>query len=206
MTRTRVAPVTPLIVAAALCGLPLVASAVPAATLTDAKAVNLATEVAKTLGMPKDKRIEVIDRLEATLARPAFKKKYKKSPVHGVFAYQFGEGGFVVKLTRGKGLAKLATGVEKRFAIKSTSFGAMIGGSSEWGVGIILGLDDVSSFGGRYKGSVRGGTFVDTSGNTLELSRDEIDEDTDFHRLYLIGSGSGASASAGAVKLSIIVE
>jgi hypothetical protein len=88
--------------------------------------------------------------------------------------------------------------------LSGQSVGAQIGGSSTWGVGLIVGPGDPARFGGRYTGSTASAAFVDASAHVTTLARaDSAPED--MHQIALIAAVRGASANAGAAELTIVV-
>ena len=179
---------------------------------TDARAEGMsAKEVAATahrlaerLGMPQDKRALVERRLAALMEDARFRSKYGTTPIRGVLAYQMGEGGLVVKVKKGHGLARLeGEAGDEKLVFKSVTVGAQIGGSSEWGLGLVLGLTSPRIFGGDYSGGTVGATMAASGTGMMELTSKQA---MDGHKVYLIGTATGASANAGGGKLTIEVE
>jgi len=179
---------------------------------TDARAEGMsAKEVAATahrlaerLGMPQDKRALVERRLAALMEDARFRSKYGTTPIRGVLAYQMGEGGLVVKVKKGHGLARLeGEAGDEKLVFKSVTVGAQIGGSSEWGLGLVLGLTSPRIFGGDYSGGTVGATMAESGTGMMELTSKQA---MDGHKVYLIGTATGASANAGGGKLTIEVE
>jgi hypothetical protein len=163
----------------------------------------IAARLTLGLGMPPPKRAVVEAKVAALIADARFIAKYGATPIRGVFAYQMGEGGFLVKVKRGHGLVHLSgEASDRQLILKSVTVGAQIGGSSEWGVGLVLGLSDPRSFGGDYSGGTVAATFADESTTMMELTSKTA---ADHHTVYLIGTASGASANAGGGKLNIKV-
>jgi hypothetical protein len=114
-----------------------------------------------------------------------------------------GEGGLLVKVKRGKGLAHLdGIAGDARLVLKSVTVGANIGGSSEWGVGLVLGLAHPNGFGGDYSGTAIAATIADASTTTTELHSKNAYAP---HNIYLVGSATGAAADAGGSSLTIQV-
>lgn len=163
--------------------------------------VGLAEKLAQKIGMPNERQERVLKRLGIAIVKEKIADEKKVC----VFAYQMGEGGFIVKQTRGKGLVECA-GDARTFTIKSTTFGAMIGGSSEWGVGLVFGITSSSSFGGDYKGSTRGATAGDASTNVTELKVAGTVAPERYHELYMIGAAAGLSANAGGARLTLSLD
>lgn len=165
--------------------------------------VATASRLAKQLDMPPDKRALVERRLAAVMQEPRFVAKYRGLPIRGVLAYQLGEGGFVVKVKKGHGLAHLdGEAGDVKLAFKSVTVGAQIGGSSAWGVGLVLGLSTPHAFGGDYSGGTVAATMAESGTAMMELTSKQA---MDAHKLYLVGTATGASADAGGGTLSIQV-
>ena len=163
-----------------------------------------AHRLAERLGMPQDKRALVERRLAALMEDARFRSKYGTTPIRGVLAYQMGEGGLVVKVKKGHGLARLeGEAGDEKLVFKSVTVGAQIGGSSEWGLGLVLGLTSPRIFGGDYSGGTVGATMAESGTGMMELTSKQA---MDGHKVYLIGTATGASANAGGGKLTIEVE
>lgn len=174
---------------------------------TKSPLLALAKELAEKINMPADRQSKVLARLEKALTKDRVQKEHENDRLICVVAYQMGEGGFIVKKTKGKGLIECLDATDPRgFTIKSTTFGAMIGGSSEWGVGLVFGLQKVEDFGGDYKGSSVGATAGDASTNvtTLKVAGDVAPER--YHELYWIGAAAGLSANAGGARLTLQLD
>lgn len=166
--------------------------------------LTAAKELAQEVGMSFDKRDAVLDRLQVMLSEN-WTSKYgeEEGKIRGLFAYQMGEGGLLVKVKKGHGRVRFVGSREGRdIVLQSVTWGAQIGGSSEWGFGLVLGLGDDSYFGGKYDGKSIGATAATASTNTTELRRKGSDARED-HRLVLIGTAAGLSANAAGATLSI---
>jgi hypothetical protein len=164
-----------------------------------------ADALAKQLAMPDDKRDTAKSRLSSVLHDARWRAKYAALPVRGVFAYQMGEGGVIVKVKKGKGLLRWAGEPgTTTLQLKSVTVGAQIGGSSEWGFGLVLGIGNPQLFGGDYDGSSVSATMGGAGTNMMELTRKNAAGPA-FHKVYLIGASSGASANAGGGQLTITV-
>jgi hypothetical protein len=167
-----------------------------------------AKELAQEVGMSFDKRDAVLDRLQVMLSEN-WTSKYgegEEGKIRGLFAYQMGEGGLLVKVKKGHGRVRFVGSRESHdIELKSVSWGAVIGGSSEWGFGLVLGLGDESYFGGKYDGKSIGATAATASTNTTELRRKGSDVRED-HRVVLIGTAAGLSANAAGATLNIKVK
>jgi hypothetical protein len=171
---------------------------------SDEEIVSVANQLAKQLAMPEDKRETAKSRLATVLKDPKWRAKHGDLPVRGVFAYQMGEGGVIVKVKKGKGLLRWQSGGSASLQLKSVTVGAQIGGSSEWGFGLVLGIGNPDLFGGDYDGSTVSATMGGVGTNMMELTRKNAVGPA-AHKVYLIGASSGASANAGGGKLTITV-
>lgn len=167
-----------------------------------------ARRLAAGIGMPGDKQELALVRLREAFMRGKVAAFAKDGSINGIFAYQMGEGGFLVKVKKGKGLAQiLGEAHDLPLQLKSVTFGAQIGGGSEWGFGVILGLHDRAVFGGEYKGDTRGATAVEQSINITKLVRKGVDSaDAAYHEIYMIGAATGLSAGAAVGNLNITVQ
>lgn len=167
-----------------------------------------ATRLAVALGMPSDRRDLALGRLRKALTEGRVAAFAKDASVNGVFAYQTGEGGFLVKVRKGKGLVHiLGRAQDLNIQLKSVTFGAQIGGGSEWGFGLVLGLRDAAYFGGEYSGNNRGATAVEESISLTKLTKKGIgDSDPAYHELYMLGVAAGLSAGAAIGSLTITVQ
>ena len=103
----------------------------------DGEIVSVAGQLAEKLGMPADKRATAQNRLAALLKDARFHAKYGGLPVRGVFAYQMGEGGLIVKVKKGRGLVRWSGEAgNATLALKSVTVGARSAarrnGASAW--------------------------------------------------------------------------
>jgi hypothetical protein len=173
------------------------------AGMASKEVVATAGRLAQEVGMPAEKRALVERRLAAVMEDARFQAKYRGMPIRGVLAYQMGEGGFVVKVKKGHGLAHLdGEAGDAKVVLKSVTVGAQIGGSSEWGVGLVLGLTTPRAFGGEYSGGTVAATMAESGTSMMELTSKQA---IDGHKVYLIGTAAGASADAGGGTLTIQV-
>jgi hypothetical protein len=171
--------------------------------LSKKEVLATASRLAQAIAMPPDKRALVEKRLAKVMDDARFQAKYAGAPIRGVLAYQMGEGGFVVKVKKGHGVAKLeGEPGDAKLVLKSVTVGAQIGGSSEWGLGLVLGLTSPRIFGGDYSGETAAATMAEAGTAMMELTSKQA---ADAHKVYLIGTAAGASANAGGGKLTIEV-
>jgi hypothetical protein len=174
-----------------------------AAEYSRREVIDLANYLALQKEMPSEKIRWLINALKASYDDPWFKAQIKKQPVRGVFVYSSGEGGFVVKYMKGDGLASFRNGRQKgTIFLSSWSAGAIIGGSASWAVGLVMGLQKESDFGGDYTGKLLTATAADeTAPGAIHLTSQK--EGKAIHELYILVSSRGLTADAGGTKLSI---
>jgi hypothetical protein len=166
------------------------------------EALAMASKLAQQISMPVEKRVLVEKRLAAVMDDPKFHAKYGNTPIKGVLAYQIGEGGLIVGVKKGHGLAKLAgEASDDKLVLKGVTVGAQIGGSSEWGLGLVFGLSAPRAFGGDYSGTAAAATMAEAGTANMELTS----KGADAHKVYLLGTAAGASANAGGGSLTIDV-
>jgi hypothetical protein len=182
--------------------LPLIALGAAGAGYSDDEAVKLAGDLSSKLDVDQAKQHAVHTKLEKWLAHKRDDGKFANMPISGVFAYKLGEGGLVVKMTHGKGLAHFY-GEDRDHKIKLTGFsaGATAGGSSETGVGVILGTTSLQSFAGTFGMTQTGAAAVESGGGITELSKKGGAGDK--MRVVLLGSSSGLTAGAQGGEITI---
>lgn len=167
-----------------------------------AQAVETARALAQKAGMTVDKQEVLFKRLDKHFE--SIVSKHDGKPISGVIAYQMGEGGLIVKVKKGKGFIRFHGDKEDHaIELKSVSVGANVGGSSEWGVGLVFGLSDRPFFGGDYSGTTRGATAGEASTNTTDLAKAKAVDPAEYHQIVLLGTAAGLSANAGSAKLTI---
>ncbi|MGB5746794.1 MAG: hypothetical protein WBM69_07430 [Desulfobacterales bacterium] len=174
-----------------------------AAEYSKQEIINLTNYLALQREMPPEKTRWLINALKASYDDPWFKAQIKKQPVRGVFVYSSGEGGFVVKYMKGDGLASFKNGRQKgTIFLSSWSAGAIIGGAATWALGLVMGLQKESDFGGDYTGKLLQATAADeTAPKAMHLTSQKEGKAT--HELYILVSSRGLTADAGGTKLNI---
>lgn len=182
---------------------PPAVGATPARSYEELEAT--ARRLAAALGMPAEREEVSLGRLRAAFQSGKVAAFAGGATINGVFAYQLGEGGFLVKVKKGKGLAALlGDGRDVTLLLKSVTFGAQVGGGSEWGFGLILGLRVRDAFGGDYRGDNRGATAGEESVNITKLVKKGVGSgDPMYHELYMVGAAAGLSAGAAVGTLTI---
>lgn len=156
----------------------------------------------RQMRFPAVRRAEIEGRLDKLLGHDDFRKTVETRGIGAVGAYRLGEGGAVVKVTKGDGMLAVAgSETTRRFDFKSTSFGALVGGSAGWGVVLFVGLEGADSAPGKYRGSVKGATALDESAGVSKF-----DHECAGHSIYFVGTAAGLSANAGKAKLTLAYE
>lgn len=179
------------------------AASVSAAEYSRQEVIAQTRSLALKKEMPPEKIRWLINALEAVYDDPWFKEQIRQQPVKGVMVYSSGEGGFVVKYMKGDGLASFKNGRQKgTIFLSSWSAGAIIGGAATWAVGLVMGLQKESDFGGDYTGKLLQAAAADeTAPNAMHLFSSK--EGKAAHSLYILVSSRGLTADAGGTKLSI---
>ena len=174
-----------------------------AAEYSKQEVINLTNYLARQKEMPPEKIRWLVNALKASYDDPWFKELIKKQPVRGVMVYSSGEGGFVVKYMKGNGLASFKNGRQNgTIFLSSWSAGAIIGGAAAWAVGLVMGLQKESDFGGDYTGKLLQAAAADeTAPNAMHLTSQKEGKAT--HELYIFVSSRGLTADAGGTKLNI---
>lgn len=170
--------------------------------------INCTRQLAEKVRIPEYKLADLLVDLKIAMRHDTFKRAVENNPVTGILVYKGGEGGLFWKGLKADGLIAFKNGRKPAgLTVTSRSFGAQIGGSAVWGVGLIMGLKNESHFGGIYCGKVKsatagtentpGGSILTQAGSEGELSE---------HAIFLVTANSGLSAGVRNVKMNIIPE
>ena len=159
--------------------------------------------LARQQQMPPEKSRRMINELEAFFQDPWFQAQIQKQPVRAVFVYGAGGGGFVVKFMKGEGLVSFKNGRQAaKIYVQGWSGGAVIGGSMEWAIGLVMGLRSEADFGGDYVGNLRQATAgEETAASGMFLKSQK--QAPASHALYILVSSRGLSAEAGQIRLKV---
>lgn len=177
----------------------------PAAGYTQAQIISIAKELGKKQNMLPDKLQDLMKNLKKALKTSQFKEMVKSQPVNAVFVFHAGEGGLLVKFMTGEGLISFESGKQAaNIHLRSWSAGAQIGGSAVWGIGLVMGLKNISHFGGDYTGKIKSATAADeTTVNGAVLSLSDCEDEKKCHDIYVVHSARGLSAEVGWAKMTI---
>jgi hypothetical protein len=164
---------------------------------------ELADTLTRQLGVAAYRRAAIISRLSAWIAQRTGARG--ELPVSGVFAYQMGSGGFIFKAGKGVGLLRLyGEPIEHPLRLKAVSVGAQLGGTSEIGIGVILGETPPLRLSGKYRMVEASATVGAASGNVIELVP-KRDFPVVVQRVILLRVASGFAANAGGGWLTLTV-
>ncbi len=179
------------------------ASTVAAGQYSNAEILVQTETLAHKRQIPPEKTQQLLEGMKAAFRDPWFQAQAKKQPVRAVLVYGAGGGGFVVKFMKGEGLVSFKNGRQAAgIHVQGWSGGAVIGGSMEWAVGVVMGLRSETDFGGDYVGNLRQATAGDqtaASGMFLESQKAAPAS----HALFIMVSSRGLSAEAGQIRLNI---
>jgi len=150
----------------------------------------------------RDVSYKLKNKLSAALKDLPLNEGINAKGVGAIFTYACAEGGIVVKYTEGEGLISFTGGRKAApISLKSLGAGAMIGGSEQWGIGLVIGGADENDFGGYYKGGLRGATALESTTMTvLYLTRIKGESPQE---IYIISTARGLSAGVGGAIMSI---
>lgn len=178
------------------------AHAAPVTANFDAKgAIRAADELCAQAKMPADTKLTVMSRLTAALDDPSLKAKIAAAPIAAVFAYQMGEGGFIMKKKSGEGRLRFADGKERRLVLSGTTWGAQIGGASTWGVALVIGLRDTDHLAVKYEGGAVNATAGDAAVSLDYM--DAAEDETYAQELVFVSTATGLSAGAAGGWLNV---
>ena len=129
-------------------------------------------------------------------------------PVSAVFVYRSTEAGLLYKRRSGHGTIVFRNpSATVPLRLSGSSFGASIGGSAEWGVGLVLDLKENRQFGGNYEGEERGATAADsTAPSVARFSNAAYVDAGKAHELLLIVTARGLSAGVANGKITLTPE
>jgi hypothetical protein len=166
--------------------------------------IAITKELGKSLDWPDDKVGDLVANIKKAAQGDIYKQEVAPKGVVGVFVYRATEAGLILKVMRGSGLVTFKGGRKAaEITLRSTSVGAHIGGSAEWGAGLIVGLKKDSDFGGEYSGSSRSAVAIDESSSYGALLTPSATSSTDTHAIFVVITGRGLSAGTGGTKLTI---
>jgi len=170
---------------------------------TGDEVLTITKELAKNLEWPADKVGDLVANIKKAMQGEIYKQEVEPKAITGVFVYRATEAGLILKVMRGSGLATFKSGRKAaEISLRSTSVGAHIGGSAEWGAGLVLGLKKDSDLGGEYTGSARSAVAIDESSSYGVLFTPSAGG-SESHSIFVVITGRGLSASAGTSKMTI---
>ncbi len=182
--------------------LPFLSSDCIAAGFTKEAIDTEARSLLNRMEISRDVSYKLKNKLRTALKDPALNEAINAKGVGAIFTYACGEGGIVVKYMEGDGLISFIGGRKAApISLKSLNAGAMIGGSEQWGIGLVIGGADENDFGGYYKGRLRGATAWEAeTADMLYLTRIKGES---RQEIYIISTARGLSAGVGGAIMSI---
>jgi hypothetical protein len=175
---------------------------------TSDEIIAITKDLGKKIDAPEGKIEDLIQGFKQAAEQDEFKAAQKKMAITAVFVYKATEGGLVYKRMAGRGnVIFKQDNKTSPVKLSSGTYGAQIGGSAEWGLGLIMGLKNALDFGGSYAGKKKSATAVNSTAARGEMfSNSDYVESSKTHNIYLIATGSGLSAGVSKGKITISLE
>jgi lipid-binding SYLF domain-containing protein len=173
--------------------------------LTTDEIVRIARDLGERIEMPEEKIDDLIHNFKEAVQEGPYEKALASKPAAAVLVYRRTEAGLLYKRSSGYGLVKLAGEDEPvEVTLKSSSIGAQIGGSAEWGIGVVMGLRDRTDFGGRYAGEEKSATAADqTTPWGAFITNAAYVERLKAHDIFVVVTGRGLSAGVSDAQFTI---
>jgi hypothetical protein len=175
---------------------------------TSDEVIAAAKDLGQKIEMSDLKITDLVENCKQVFNQDEYKNATKDKVISAVFVYRATEAGLIYKKMSGDGLVLFRqSGKSSKIKLSSSSLGAQIGGSAEWGLGLVLGLKDPADFGGVYSGQRKNATAVNSSTARGEVFSSSNSADSKkAHDILLILTGSGLSAGNSKGKLIIALE
>ena len=200
------------IIAAAIISVVICMSIPPASSAesgyTSDEIVAFTKDLGQKIEMPDAKIADLVEKFRQVSKQDEFSQATKDKAISAIFAYRATEAGLVYKKMSGRGFVLFKrNGKSSKIKLDSSSLGAQIGGSAEWGLGLVIGLKDPADFGGAYSGRRRSATAVDATTAWGEVfSNSSFAASNRVHDIMLILTGRGLSAGNSKNRLIITLE
>jgi hypothetical protein len=175
---------------------------------TSEEIIAAARDLGKKIEMSDLKIASLVENYKQVCTQDEYIKATKEKSISAVFVYGASEAGLLYKKMSGNGFILFKqSGRSAKIKLNSSSFGAQIGGSAEWGLGLVFGLKDPEDFGGVYSGQRKNATAVNSTTAFGEVfSNSNSVESKKAHDIMLILTGSGLSAGNSRGNLLITLE
>jgi hypothetical protein len=173
-----------------------------------AEAMNLVRSLGESLDMPNEKVDDLVRNFRSVSGDSRYTALLAGRPVSAVFVYRSTEAGLIYKRRSGHGtIAFKNTSDQVPLRLSGSSFGASIGGSAEWGIGLVLGLKENRHFGGNYEGDEMGATAADSTVPSVAcFSNAAYVEAGNAHEVLIIVTARGLSAGLSKGKITLTPE
>jgi hypothetical protein len=175
---------------------------------TNDEIIAIARDLGQKIEMSDLKISNLVENFKQVCKRDEFKQAAKDKAISAVFVYRATEAGLIYKKMSGGGFVFFKqNGKSSKIKLDSSSLGAQIGGSAEWGLGLVIGLKNPEDFGGAYSGRRKSATAMDSTTAWGEVfSNSSSAESNKAHDIILILTGRGLSAGNSRGKLVITLE
>jgi|WetSurMetagenome_2_1015567.scaffolds.fasta_scaffold341185_1 hypothetical protein len=195
------------IISLAICmSIPILSSA--ESGYTNDEIIAIARDWGQKIEMSDLKISNLVENFKQICKGDEFKQAVKDKAISAVFIYRATEAGLIYKKMSGGGFVFFKqNGKSSKIKLDSSSLGAQIGGSAEWGLGLVIGLKNPADFGGAYSGRRKSATAMDSTTSWGEVfSNSSSAENNKAHDIILILTGRGLSAGNSWGKLIITLE
>jgi len=174
---------------------------------TNDEIITVTRDLGKKIEMSDEKIGDLVQNFKQVSEQAEFKDALKNRAITAVFVYRSTEAGLLYKRMSGHGIVAFKNGKSSTIKLTSSSLGAQIGGSAEWGLGLVIGLKDPSHFGGNYSGQKKSATAVDSTTSWPEIfSNSDYAESTRIHDICFVVTGRGLSAGVSKGRITISLE
>ena len=175
---------------------------------TNDQVITITRDLGQKIEMSDLKISDLVENFKQVCNQDEYKEATKNKAISAVFVYRATEAGLIYKKMSGSGFILFRqNGKSSRIKLESSSLGAQIGGSAEWGLGLVIGLKDPENFGGAYSGQKRSATAMDSTIARGEVfSNSSSVESNRAHDIMLILTGRGLSAGKSKSKIIITLE
>jgi hypothetical protein len=174
---------------------------------TQDEIISITKDLGKKVDMSEDRIGDLVRNFSLVSEQDEFKAATKGRAISAVFVYRSTEAGLLYKRMSGHGFVTFRQGKTAKIKLTSSSLGAQIGGSAEWGLGLVIGLNDFSHFGGNYAGRKKSATAADSTTAWGDIfSNSGYSESSKIHDICFILTGRGLSAGIGKGKITISLE
>jgi hypothetical protein len=170
--------------------------------------ITAARDLGQKIEMPESKIYDLVANFKQVSTQDDYRQATNGKAVSAVFVYKAAEGGVIYKKMSGGGFVLFKqNGKSSKIKLDSSSVGAQVGGSTEWGLGLVIGLKNPADFGGAYAGRKSNATAINSTKAKGEVfSNATLVESGKAHDIMLILTGRGLSAGTSKSRIMITLE